>query len=298
MSSSQDPTKTPTVTETINEKDTVAETIAYARRTYKGNHPDAKTFEPETSSFKDGTLCDYPFGPLLHSILYEPAQAERDTMAEMKPEAVPQNQDARDTPLARGPDVMHSSNTNPESLRDNSQTEPPAHGLHVTDSTSGAVLDTSFDLRFSGEHEALPQDHFGVCCLETRPTEELTAEGKAARAVCPSYPGNLPPIDSNGERQGDAVRLTSIRAHTVNIDKLAPPAQHPNQRHGLLTFFDLTLGRWMRNKWGFIPNFLLGVLLMLAWKWAWQDWRPWFWTRTPEQQAQWCQTTGAERLLS
>lgn len=45
MSSTQDPTKVPTARE--SEKDTVAETIAYARRTYKGNHPDVKTFEPE-----------------------------------------------------------------------------------------------------------------------------------------------------------------------------------------------------------------------------------------------------------
>lgn len=47
MSSAQDPTKAPTVQETEKEHDTVAETIAYARRTYKGNHPDVKTFEPE-----------------------------------------------------------------------------------------------------------------------------------------------------------------------------------------------------------------------------------------------------------
>lgn len=47
MSSAQDPTKPSTAQETEKEQDTVAETIAYARRTYKGNHPDAKTFEPE-----------------------------------------------------------------------------------------------------------------------------------------------------------------------------------------------------------------------------------------------------------
>lgn len=45
MSSTQDTTKTSTVQP--SEKDTVAETIAYARRTYKGNHPDVKTWEPE-----------------------------------------------------------------------------------------------------------------------------------------------------------------------------------------------------------------------------------------------------------
>jgi hypothetical protein len=47
MSSAQDPTKAPTVQETETEQDTVAETIAYARRTYKGNHPHTKTLEPE-----------------------------------------------------------------------------------------------------------------------------------------------------------------------------------------------------------------------------------------------------------
>ncbi|KAJ4994190.1 hypothetical protein SVAN01_00019 [Stagonosporopsis vannaccii] len=49
MSSTQDPTKAPTVVETEKQKDTLAETIAYARRTYKGNHPDVKTFEPENN---------------------------------------------------------------------------------------------------------------------------------------------------------------------------------------------------------------------------------------------------------
>ncbi|KAJ4378288.1 hypothetical protein N0V86_005988 [Didymella sp. IMI 355093] len=49
MSSAQDPTKASTVQETEKEQDTVAETIAYARRTYKGYHPDTKTFEPEKS---------------------------------------------------------------------------------------------------------------------------------------------------------------------------------------------------------------------------------------------------------
>lgn len=47
MSSAHDPTKVPTVAETEKQKDSLAETIAYARRTYKGNHPDVKTFEPE-----------------------------------------------------------------------------------------------------------------------------------------------------------------------------------------------------------------------------------------------------------
>lgn len=47
MSSSQDPTKVATVQESEKERDTVKETIEYARRTYKGNHPDVKTFEPE-----------------------------------------------------------------------------------------------------------------------------------------------------------------------------------------------------------------------------------------------------------
>lgn len=45
MSSTQDTTKTTPAQQ--GEKDTVAETIEYARRTYKGNHPDVKTFEPE-----------------------------------------------------------------------------------------------------------------------------------------------------------------------------------------------------------------------------------------------------------
>ncbi|KAF3044791.1 hypothetical protein E8E12_010653 [Didymella heteroderae] len=49
MSSAQDPTKASTAQETEKEQNTVAETIAYARRTYKGNHPDAKTFEPENN---------------------------------------------------------------------------------------------------------------------------------------------------------------------------------------------------------------------------------------------------------
>lgn len=47
MSSTQDPTAASPAQETSKEQDTVAETIAYARRTYKGNHPDVKTFEPE-----------------------------------------------------------------------------------------------------------------------------------------------------------------------------------------------------------------------------------------------------------
>jgi hypothetical protein len=47
MSSAQDPTKASFAQEAEKEQDTVAETIAYARRTYKGNHPDVKTFEPE-----------------------------------------------------------------------------------------------------------------------------------------------------------------------------------------------------------------------------------------------------------
>jgi hypothetical protein len=47
MSSVQDPTKASFAQEAEKEQDTVAETIAYARRTYKGNHPDVKTFEPE-----------------------------------------------------------------------------------------------------------------------------------------------------------------------------------------------------------------------------------------------------------
>lgn len=38
--------KAPTLQESKT-KDTVPETIAYARRTYKGNHPDVKMFEPE-----------------------------------------------------------------------------------------------------------------------------------------------------------------------------------------------------------------------------------------------------------
>ncbi|KAF3033780.1 hypothetical protein E8E11_002328 [Didymella keratinophila] len=49
MSSAQDPTKASTAQETEKDQGTVAETIAYARRTYKGNHPDAKTFEPENN---------------------------------------------------------------------------------------------------------------------------------------------------------------------------------------------------------------------------------------------------------
>ncbi len=47
MSSSQDPTKVPATAEAEKQTDSVAETIAYARRTYKGHHPDVQTFEPE-----------------------------------------------------------------------------------------------------------------------------------------------------------------------------------------------------------------------------------------------------------
>ncbi|KAF9693863.1 hypothetical protein EKO04_008422 [Ascochyta lentis] len=50
MYSTQDPTKVPTAQETAKEKDTVAETIAYARRTYKGNQKDLKV-EPENNGF-------------------------------------------------------------------------------------------------------------------------------------------------------------------------------------------------------------------------------------------------------
>jgi hypothetical protein len=46
MSSTQDPTKAPTTKEVEKENDTVAETIAYARRTYKGGQKEVKV-EPE-----------------------------------------------------------------------------------------------------------------------------------------------------------------------------------------------------------------------------------------------------------
>jgi hypothetical protein len=45
MSAANDLDKAPTLQES-EKKDTVTETIEYARRTYKGNHPDAKAFEP------------------------------------------------------------------------------------------------------------------------------------------------------------------------------------------------------------------------------------------------------------
>lgn len=46
MSSAQDPAKSPTTHETSQKKDSVAETIAYARQTYKGNQKGIET-EPE-----------------------------------------------------------------------------------------------------------------------------------------------------------------------------------------------------------------------------------------------------------
>ncbi|KZM22030.1 uncharacterized protein EKO05_0007285 [Ascochyta rabiei] len=50
MPSTQDPTKAPTTQEIAAEKDTVAETIAYARRAYRGNQKDVKV-EPENNGF-------------------------------------------------------------------------------------------------------------------------------------------------------------------------------------------------------------------------------------------------------
>lgn len=54
MSSSQAPTKAPApaVAEGEKQNDTVTDAIAYARRTYKGSHPDVKTFEPEKYGIK------------------------------------------------------------------------------------------------------------------------------------------------------------------------------------------------------------------------------------------------------
>ena len=46
MSAAKNSEQAPTLQENET-KNTVTETIAYARRTYKGNHPDVKTLEPE-----------------------------------------------------------------------------------------------------------------------------------------------------------------------------------------------------------------------------------------------------------
>jgi hypothetical protein len=45
----------------------------------------------------------------------------------------------------------------------------------------------------------------------------------------------------------------------------------------------------------FVPSFIVGILGTLVWRWVTLGWRPW--TRTVEERAMWCKSSGVESLF-
>ncbi|KAF3033779.1 hypothetical protein E8E11_002262 [Didymella keratinophila] len=63
----------------------------------------------------------------------------------------------------------------------------------------------------------------------------------------------------------------------------------------LASFFIKKEYTWRGYLLRLIPGFMAGIFGALAWRWVTLGWRPW--TRTPEEQALWCKSSGVGSLF-